>query len=75
MIPVFRRFQEQVVKVLLFTAALASIVFDRLCPGGDVPELITAASDPSPQQMLVKFVTIMIAGSLSMLALGYSSRA
>jgi hypothetical protein len=73
MILFLRRFHDQVVKMLLYAAAVASVIFDRVYLGGDTVELIAADSQSSPQQMLVRLATVMIAGSLSMLALGYSA--
>jgi hypothetical protein len=70
-----RRFQEQLVKLLLYSAALASVAIDRIGMGGDGLELIAVETHLSPQQVLVRFTTIMIAGSLSMIAMGYSARA
>jgi hypothetical protein len=70
-----QRFHDQAVKLFLYMAALGSIIFVRVFPGADSLELITADAQPSPQAMLVRVTTIMIAGSLTMLALGYSTPA
>jgi hypothetical protein len=75
MILFWQRFQDHVVKLFLYGAAFASVLVDRLWPGADVAQLIEAEVDPSPQDMLVRLTTVMIAGSLSMLALGYSTPA
>ncbi len=74
MIHYLRFFQDRAVKMLLYMAAFGSMLVDRVCPGGDGLEIMTAeAHAPSPQEMLVRLTTIMIAGSLTMLALAYSA--
>jgi hypothetical protein len=75
MLVFLQRFQDLVVKLVLYVAAVGSMAIDRLWPGRDAIELVSTDAPPSPQEMLVRLTTVMIAGSLTMLALGYSARA
>jgi hypothetical protein len=67
-------FQEATVKTLLYTAAVASVAFNRINPAGNAMGVLGSESQQDPQQMLLRLITTMIAGSLVMMAMGYSAR-
>ena len=74
MILLLHRFHGLMVKLFLYSAALTSMIIQRICAVGDAPSRIADESLASPQQMLVRMITLMIATSLTMLSRsGYSS--
>ncbi|HZW32056.1 MAG TPA: hypothetical protein VFF52_15195 [Isosphaeraceae bacterium] len=74
MIRCWERVQNLVGRVWFCLIVLAAMGIDRISQGG--PALARLATEPGmdPQHSLVSLITLLIGGSLSMMALGYRSR-
>jgi hypothetical protein len=75
MIALWRRVQDLAGRTLFCAIVLATMAIDRIGQGGQMVELMAEGSEIAPQQAIVRLVTILIGGSLSMIALGYRARA
>jgi hypothetical protein len=74
MIRFWRRAQDLVGRMLFCVIVLVTMGVDRLSQGGHILTQVAAESELEPQQSLVRLITLLIAGSLSMMALGYRAR-
>jgi hypothetical protein len=74
MIRLWQRVQDLVGRLLFCVIVLATMAIDRIIQGGHALVFMTMGSDLDPQPALVHLITILLAGSLSMIALGYRAR-
>jgi hypothetical protein len=70
----WERVQNLVGRVVFCMIVLATMGIDRISQGSHALMQMAAGSDLDPQHSLVRLVTFLIGGSLSMMALGYRAR-
>jgi hypothetical protein len=74
MIRCWKRVQDLAGRMLFCSIVLATVGIDRISQGGEAVAILAAEGGMSPQQSLVHLITLLIGGSLSMMALGYRAR-
>ena len=74
MIRCWERVQDQVGRMLFCLIVLATMGIDRVSQGGQALAQMVAEPGMDPQHSLVRLITLLIGGSLSMMALGYRAR-
>jgi hypothetical protein len=70
----WERVQNLVGRMVFCMIVLATMGIDRISQGGHALMQMALGSDLDPQHSLVRLVTFLIGGSLSMMALGYRAR-
>ena len=74
MIRCWERVRDLVGRLVFCMIVLATMGIDRISQGGEAVAILAAEGGMSPQQSLVHLITLLIGGSLSMMALGYRAR-
>jgi hypothetical protein len=74
MIRCWERVQDQVGRMLFCMIVLATMGIDRISQGGQALAQMVVEPGMDPQHSLVRLITLLIGGSLSMMALGYRAR-
>jgi hypothetical protein len=68
-----QRLNDLIVRLALGACALATLTFDRTWAVESGSHGLGVEGGASPQEMLVRLTTLMIAGSLIMIAAGFST--
>jgi hypothetical protein len=74
MIRYWGRVQNLVGRMVFCMIVLATMGLDRVSQGGHALAQIAVEPGMDPQHSLVRLITVLIGGSLSMMALGYRAR-
>ena len=74
MIRCWGRVQNLVGRMVFCMIVLATMGIDRISQGGQALAQLAAEPGMDPQHTLVHLITLLIGGSLSMMALGYRAR-
>ena len=74
MIRCWERVRDLVGRLVFCLIVLATMGIDRISQGGSILAQMATEHGTDPQHSLVHFITLLIGGSLSMMALGYRAR-
>jgi len=74
MIRCWERVRDLVGRLVFCLIVLATMGIDRISQGGSVLARMAEEPGMDPQHSLVHLITLLIGGSLSMMALGYRAR-
>jgi hypothetical protein len=74
MIRCWERVQNLLGRMVFCMIVLATMGIDRISQGGHALAALATEPGMDPQHSLVRLVTVLIGGSLSMMALGYRAR-
>ena len=74
MIRCWERVRDLVGRLVFCMIVLATMGIDRISQGGSVLAKVAGEQGMDPQRSLVHLITLLIGGSLTMMALGYRAR-
>jgi hypothetical protein len=75
MIRLIQRAQDVAGRIVFCVIVFATMMIDRISEGGQGVLAMATGSELNPQQSILRLVAFLIAGSLSMMAIGYRARA
>jgi hypothetical protein len=74
MVRLWRRLEELAGKIVFCGIVMVSVGLDRIGLSDAGVEATALESDLNPQHSLVRLIALLLAGSLSMIVLGYRAR-